>query len=68
MAVTGWAGSMWHKDHPPTAYSDSLLANLAGNVFSAFAAGPVIMLAIAIAGATPPCSRRPALRSRSHQR
>jgi hypothetical protein len=53
-ALAGWTSEMFEADTPSSIVDDSeLLTSLAGNMFSAYAIGPALMVALALLGATP---------------
>ena len=52
MNMIGWSASEWAPGTTAARYDPQLLTSLAGNAYSAFAASPMAMLAVALAGAT----------------
>ena len=51
MKITGWTEEMWADGSEAIRKHDRLLTNLAGNMFSGYAVGPVLMVVLSLAGA-----------------
>lgn len=52
MHVLGWSSSMWAPDAPPRMRNGTLLPRLVGNVVSAYAISPVLLLGLVVLDCT----------------
>ena len=50
MLLIGWNTQMWSKSAPASKFSENLLTSLAGNAYSAYCIGPILITALALAG------------------